>query len=128
MDGGKIFEFTMEKIAPSIDSLIEFSKIDTKSINWFVMHQANKFILENIARQLGVDVDKMPMGTLTKYGNQCGASIPCTITDVLRDEVSSRSVKLLLAGFGIGLSWASCIIDINTIYCSNVKNYGDCDE
>lgn len=118
MDGGKIFEFTMQEIAPSINALIEFSKMDRQKIDWFVMHQANKFILENIARQLDIDIEKMPMDTLTKYGNQCGASIPCTITDMLKEEVSSSKTTLLLSGFGIGLSWANCIIECNKIYCS----------
>lgn len=128
MDGGRVFEFTMQEIAPSIEGLIAFSKTEKQGIDWFVMHQANKFILENIARLLDVDVGKIPMTTLTKYGNQCGASIPCAIADVLKDEVSRGSTKLLLAGFGIGLSWASCILDCNKIYCSSIKNYGECNE
>ena len=87
------------------------------------MHQANKFILQNIARQLDVDVNKMPMETISKYGNQCGASIPCAISDALKNEVSINKNKLLLSGFGVGLSWASAIVTADNIYCSGIKEY-----
>ena len=59
------------------------------------MHQANKFILQNIARQLDIDISKVPMETISKYGNQCGASIPCTISDVLKESISNKKNKLL---------------------------------
>ena len=89
------------------------------------MHQANKFILQNIALQLNIDENLIPTETLSKYGNQCGASIPCTICDVLKEDVEKEDNKVLLSGFGVGLSWISAIIDINKIYCSGIIEYGE---
>ncbi len=123
MDGGRIFEFTISEIAPSIEQLLERTKFAKEDINYFVLHQANKFILENIARKLGVEETKLPMGTMTKYGNQCGASIPCAMVDMLHEEITNNNNKMLLSGFGVGLSWASVIIDINKIYCSEIMEY-----
>lgn len=123
MDGAKIFNFTLEKIAPSIEDLLKFSNVEKKSIDYYVLHQANKFILENIAIALDIETEKIPMTTLSKYGNQCGASIPCAISDVLETNVSTQNNDLLLCGFGVGLSWASAIINIDKIYCSGIKEY-----
>lgn len=123
MDGGRIFDFTLREIAPSINMLLNDNGFRKEDIDFFVMHQANKFILQNIARQLGIAEAKVPMSTISKYGNQCGASIPCTIADVLRHEVSSNKLKIMLSGFGVGLSWANAIIELNRIYCSKLIEY-----
>lgn len=128
MDGARIFDFTLAEIAPSIEEVLDFAKINKDNIDYFVLHQANKFILENIASALNIDKTKVPMETLSKYGNQCGASIPCTISDMLHKEVTTDKNKLLLCGFGVGLSWASAIVDLNKIYCSGIIEYGEKDE
>ena len=75
--------------------------------------------------QLEIQPNLIPAETLSKYGNQCGASIPCTISDQLEYEVSNNNNKILLSGFGVGLSWISAIVDINQIYCSKILEYGE---
>lgn len=123
MDGGRIFDFTMNNITPSIEELFKYSKTEKSEINHFILHQANKFILENIARQLEIDVSKVPMDTISKYGNQCGASIPCAISDTLKDKITTSKNKLLFSGFGVGLSWANVIVETDEIYCSGILEY-----
>lgn len=123
MDGGRIFDFTMANIAPSIQELLDFSKKNIDDIDLFVFHQANKFILQNIALKLGISIDKINTDTLTNYGNQCGASIPCTISNVYKDAVSKNKKRCLLSGFGVGLSWASAIVNLENIYCSDLIEY-----
>lgn len=123
MDGGRIFEFTMNNITPNVQELLKFAKNTNNDFDYFIFHQANKFILENLARQLDFDINKMPMTTISKYGNQCGASIPCTISDVLRDTISSNKIKCLMSGFGVGLSWCSAIVSFDNIYCSKINDY-----
>lgn len=125
MDGGRIFEFTINKISPNVKELLEFSNKDKDEFDFYVFHQANKFILQNLARQLEIDVNKMPMETISKYGNQCGASIPCTISDTIYDKVSNNKISCLLAGFGVGLSYGSAIIELDNIYCSKILEYED---
>lgn len=123
MQGGKIFDFTMSNIAPQILDLLEFSHIDCDSVDYFVFHQANKVIITELIRRLCLAPDKCPIGTMTKYGNQCGASIPCTIAEFLSEQVQNKSNKLLLSGFGVGLSWASAIIGTENIYCPSIFEY-----
>lgn len=123
MDGGKIFEFTMDKIAPSIENLLNFSNLKISDIDYYIFHQANKVILENIARKLNIENSKISTVTLTNYGNQCGASIPCTISNTLRKELFQNKSRVLLSGFGVGLSWANAIISMDRIYCSKLNLY-----
>lgn len=123
MDGAQIFKFTMDRIVPSINELLRFSNAKVSDFSQIVLHQANKFILENIAIQLGISAESIPTSTLCNYGNQCGASIPCVISDLFSDKVSSSDNKFLLSGFGVGLSWISAIVDFNRIYCSKINNY-----
>ena len=128
MNGGRIFEFTLQKVAPLISELLKKYSIKKEAIDYFILHQANRFILENIALQLDVNMDKVPCDTLTRYGNQCGASIPCTIADKLSQIVTCKSQMLLLSGFGVGLSIANVLLCTQPMYCSGLcefKNRGD---
>lgn len=123
MDGARVFDFTMKRVQDSVSKILEYSGKQASDMDYFVMHQANKMILQNIAIALGVPSEKMPIGTMTEYGNQCGASIPCTFSYMIRDALQNKSNKVLLSGFGVGLSWANCILDINKIYCSDLIEY-----
>ena len=123
MDGMKVMEFTLDKVPKSINDVLAFSGKTKDEIDYFVMHQANKFILENIALNCDLPEEKMPKETLSKYGNQTCASIPSAICDTIKDEIQNKPLKLLLSGFGIGLSWVSCIIKTEKIYCSGIIEY-----
>jgi 3-oxoacyl-[acyl-carrier-protein] synthase-3 len=123
MDGMRIMEFTLDKVPASIIDVLAYSKVKKEEIDFFVMHQANKYIIENIALNIGVPMEKIPVETISKYGNQSCTSIPSAICDQLRDYVSGKSTKLLLSGFGIGLSWVSCILDLDSIYCSKINEF-----
>ena len=111
----------MKKIAPSIIDLLNFAQEDIKTFDNVVLHQANKFIMQNIINQIGYDENRAPMETLSKYGNQCGASIPSTFCDNLCEDVKNKKLKMLLCGFGVGLSWASVILNIDKIYCTEIS-------
>lgn len=126
MNGGEIFDFTMINIAPSIKNLLAYSNHKIEDFDQFFFHQANRFILTNIASKLNIPIDKISTETLTNFGNQCGASIPCTISNIYNQEILKQN-KCLLSGFGAGLSWANVIIDLNLEYCStlNFYNKGD---
>ena len=123
MDGMKVMEFTLDKVPTSINEVIKFSNYKKEDIDYYIMHQANKFILENLAMNADISIEKMPTETISKYGNQSCTSIPCAISDVIQKEVEERPLKLLLSGFGIGLSWVSAIVDTNKIYCSGIREY-----
>ena len=120
MNGMEVFNFSILREPQSIKELFEYSKLCDEQIDLFFFHQANKYIIQNIMRRLKIPIEKVPLDTISKYGNQSSASIPCTICD----ELAGNSVKksVLLSGFGVGLSWASCIMDLSEIR-TNVNVY-----
>lgn len=123
MLGKEIFDFTVKEVATSILSILKLASYDKEDINFYIMHQANKVILQTIATQIGILSSKIPMRTITEFGNQCGASIPCTLSNELSEQLSKSKLKLCLSGFGVGLSWGNAIITTDMIYCSNILEY-----
>ena len=123
MNGGEIFNFTIKVVPKMFDELFEFANLTKDEIDYFVLHQANRYILQNIAKRLSIDESRLPMQTVTKYGNQNSASIPGTINGFLSDKFSNEPLKSLFAGFGIGLSWGACIVDTSSIYAPPIEPY-----
>jgi 3-oxoacyl-[acyl-carrier-protein] synthase-3 len=89
---------------------------EAKDIDYFLLHQPNKYMLQNIKKRMSLEDKKVPYLTQSVYGNQNSASIPGTISGFLGEEYSSQKMTSLIAGFGIGLSWGSAIIETNQIY------------
>lgn len=123
MDGAEVFNFSIKTEPLAIKEILELSNHTEEDIDYIIFHQANKYIISNIARRLKFPLEKAPHEITGKYGNQSSASIPCTICDAIRKEVTTKQVKLILSGFGVGLSWASCQLELDNIYCPEVIYY-----
>lgn len=123
MNGGEVFNFSIKTEPAAITEILEYSQKTIDEIDYVVFHQANKYIITNIAKRLKLPLDKVPCDTVSKYGNQSSASIPSTINDALGDQASSSNLQLVLSGFGVGLSWASAVVGVNRIYCPPVEVY-----
>ena len=116
MKGAEIFEFSITEEPRSVLDLIESAGLDRDVIDYFVFHQANRYILRNIAKRLKIDIKKVPMKTVERFGNQSSASIPFALCGELQDVLSGQdSKRVLLSGFGVGLSWASAILEIGKL-------------
>ena len=113
MNGAEVFNFTTEEVPPLIDDLLEYAKLTKDDIDVFCLHQANKFMLEFLAGKMGIE-DKTPIN-IEKFGNTSSASIPLLVCD--KPEICLKE-KTFIAGFGVGYSMASAIIDL-----SNTKTY-----
>lgn len=111
LDGPAVLSFSTQRVPPTVNRLLEYVGIAKESVDYFVFHQANKMINETIRKKLGLAVEKVP-STLHDFGNTSGASLPVTMTVCLREALAAEAKKVLLCGFGIGLSWGACIIDI----------------
>ncbi|NCB49136.1 MAG: ketoacyl-ACP synthase III [Alphaproteobacteria bacterium] len=120
MDASAVFNFTMTVVPAHLKSLMDFAKKTPEDIEALVLHQANRQIIQMIGKSLNFPLEKVPSSSVEKFGNQTIASIPCTICDTLKESVESKKQKLLLSGFGVGLSWGSCILTIEKIYCSDI--------
>ena len=106
-----------------INNILKLSNLTKEKIDYIIFHQANKYIISNIIRRLNIPLKKAPSETAGKFGNQSSASIPCTICDAIKKEAASKKLKVILSGFGVGLSWASCQLELNKIYCSDIIYY-----
>ncbi len=120
LNGLDVFSFSVKAPPLNIKELFENSDESIGEIDYFVFHQANKLIIDTIRKKLKVEVEKVPF-SLTNYGNTSSASIPLTICDQLSDK--SKNKKMLLCGFGVGLSWGSCIINTKDILCLTPIEY-----
>jgi 3-oxoacyl-[acyl-carrier-protein] synthase-3 len=106
LDGVNIFNFALREIAPNIRALYEKYALHIQDTDYFIFHQANKLMLESIRKKLGVETERVPY-SLYELGNTSAATIPVTIVNNLSKELSAKPAKLLLSGFGVGLSWGS---------------------
>lgn len=122
MDGMSVFSFGISKPPKSIKRLIENFNLNKDEIDKFVLHQANKLMLDRIIKKLKINSEKAPIG-LTYFGNTTSASIPLAIVTECRDEYSTKHLKTICCGFGTGLSWASAYFETDKIVCPPVITY-----
>lgn len=114
MNGAEIFAFTLREVPPLIASLLERARWGTAEVDHFLFHQANKFMLVHLAKRMGIPEEKLPL-VLEHYGNTSSASIPLTVTHCVRETLGQRRLKLVMAGFGAGLSWGGCATEVGPI-------------
>ena len=120
MDGSAVFAFTMRVVPDHINDFLQESGISKDSIDYFVFHQANKQIITEIAKKARLPLEKVYSETFSRYGNLSSASVPAVISDLFGSAGTSGNSRLLLSGYGVGLSWASCIWDADNCDCAPV--------
>jgi 3-oxoacyl-[acyl-carrier-protein] synthase-3 len=113
LDGPSVLSFSTQRVPPTVVRALEYANLKKEEIDYFVFHQANKMINETIRKKLGLPSEKVP-STLHDFGNTSGASLPITVTVRLKDVLKDKKHKLLFGGFGIGLSWGICILDVES--------------
>jgi 3-oxoacyl-[acyl-carrier-protein] synthase-3 len=111
LDGPAVLSFSTQRVPPAVRNLLEYAGCSTEHIDYFIFHQANRMINETIRKKLGLPPEKVP-STLHDFGNTSGASLPVTMTARIREALMEGKKRVLMSGFGIGLSWGSCIVDI----------------
>ncbi len=116
MDGTSVFSFSITDVPKALIDYLEYTDSTTMDYDAFVFHQANEFIIKQLIRKLKLKKENVPI-SLDRYGNTGGISIPLTMCDAYGDcECGDK--KILMAGFGIGLSWgvSSITVDLGKIY------------
>jgi len=116
LDAAEIINFTMREVPLSIKRLLGSADRAVADVDAYVFHQANQFINNQVARKLGITADKAPT-TLYDFGNTSSATIPLTITAKLRERIAAGPQKLVMSGFGVGLSWASTYWETDHVVC-----------
>lgn len=109
MDGREVFRFAVKKVPEAICELLDHSGMVAGQIDYFLLHQANRRIVESVAKRLDVEIEKFPMN-LEEYGNTSSASIPILLDEMNRDGRLKPGQTIVLAGFGAGLSWGAAVL------------------
>lgn len=122
MDGMSVFSFGITMPPKSMKLLCSEFGLEMDNIDKILIHQANQFMLNKIAKKLKVDMNKVP-SCLRDYGNTTSASIPLALVSQCNKEYSQGKLKSLACGFGTGLSWASVYFETENIVCPDVIIY-----
>lgn len=111
MNGKEIFKFAINVIEKSIDNILDRTNLKLEDIKLIIPHQANQRIISNVAKKLNVDNNKFFVN-LEKYGNTSAASVPMALCEAFESKKITKGDKVILVGFGGGLTWGSTIIEI----------------
>jgi 3-oxoacyl-[acyl-carrier-protein] synthase-3 len=105
MDGRAVFTFAATQVPKDVRQLLDGAGLTLDEVDRFVMHQGSRFIVKTIADRLKQPMNKFPVA-IENYGNTVSSTIPL----ILESEPSDSAVNtIVLSGFGVGLSWASCL-------------------
>jgi len=118
LNGEEVFYFSVTQVPLSIKNLMSYCNQTVDEIDYWIMHQANKIMNETIRIKTKVPKEKVPY-SLENFGNTSSASIPLTMVIHQNKEVFNNK-KLLLSGFGVGLSWANLILKTKEIEILNL--------
>lgn len=110
MDGQEVFKFAVKIIPKIVKQLLEETETPSEDVKYYVLHQANSRILESASRRLKIPMEKIP-SNIARYGNTSAASIPILLDELNRDGKLNRGDKLVLSGFGAGLTWGATLLE-----------------
>lgn len=112
MNGTEIFNFTLEKVPEMVDLTLEENKTNKEEIDLFVFHQANKYMLNFLRKKIRIPEEKFYY-FIENVGNTVSATIPIALYEAQRDKSIRPGHKVLIAGFGVGYSWAGNMLTFN---------------
>lgn len=109
MNGGAIFDFTLDAVPTMMNQLFEKTRLQKDDIDYFVFHQANKFMLSTIRKVCGIPKDKFYID-LENVGNTVSSTILIGLKECLKNGLIKSNTKVMCCGFGVGLSWGGTIL------------------
>lgn len=114
LNGAEVFGFTLKAVPPLVREALAFAETGIDGIEWCVLHQANKFMLDHLRKKTGFPEDRF-LVDMAEFGNTSSASIPLAISHRLAPDLAENRRRMLLAGFGVGWSWGALVADIGPI-------------
>ncbi|WP_455635085.1 3-oxoacyl-ACP synthase III family protein [Parabacteroides sp.] len=109
MNGSEIFTFTLDNVPSLVNDTLVNNGLEKETINQFVFHQANKYMLNFLRKKLEIEQDRFYY-CLSKFGNTVSSSIPIALIEAIDDGTIHEGDNVLLAGFGVGYSWAGTVL------------------
>lgn len=110
MDGQEVYKFAVSTVPASILRVLDRAGVDAGEVKYFVLHQANIRIIQSVAKRLRADVGKFPL-SLDHCGNVSAASVPILLDEMNQKGMLEKGDKIVMSGFGGGLTWASAVIE-----------------
>lgn len=109
MDGQAVYKFAVRTVPKAITEAVERAGLTVEDIDLFVLHQANIRIIESVSKRLRVSMERFPTN-LSECGNISAGSVPVLLDDVNRRGLLNKGDKVVLAGFGAGLTWGASVL------------------
>lgn len=114
MNGSAIMNFTLAVAPETVEKILVKTGLAKNDIDYFVFHQANKFMLKFLQEKCGL-LECPYWNDVTNYGNTVSNSIPIALCDMLQAEKNKKLEHVMLMGFGVGLSWAGCVVNLEKV-------------
>ena len=111
MNGPDIFNFTMNIVPEIVNDCLMKNELKKEDIDMFILHQANKYILDFLRKKIKIPQEKFYIN-LMETGNTVSSTIPIAFKQCLDNKSIKKGNKVMLVGFGVGLSWAATIIEL----------------
>ncbi len=111
MNGRRVFKMATEKLPEVINEALAANGLTIDDIDLLVPHQANIRINEYVAREMGIPLEKV-FHNIQKYGNTTAGSIPIALNEAIQEGKAKRGDIVMLAAFGSGFTWASCVLNL----------------
>ena len=109
MNGGAIFNFTLDVVPTMIQQILEKNKLRKEEIDYYVFHQANKFMLDTLRKICVLPKEKF-YNSLAETGNTVSSTILIALKKYMLQRIAYEDKKLMIAGFGVGLSWGGTVL------------------
>jgi 3-oxoacyl-[acyl-carrier-protein] synthase-3 len=123
MDGPSVFNFVQTEVPPMIAQLLESAGRSRESVDYFLFHQPNKFMLEKLARAIGIDSAKLPNNVVENFGNASSVTIPTNVAFNLGARLKRERLRVCFGGFGVGLTWAALLMELGPLAACELIEY-----
>lgn len=110
MDGPEIFNFTIRVVPDAVSQILSRSELELEEIDFFVFHQANAFMLDHLRKKLDLPPEKFVV-SMQEVGNTVSSTIPIALAGLIDSGQLQRGMKVMLLGFGVGLSWGGMVLE-----------------
>lgn len=109
MNGAEVMAFSLSEVPKACDRLLDKASLTRDEIDYFVLHQANQFMLEALRKKMKIPGERFPI-VMEHCGNTVSSTIPLALMQLQKDGRLTRGNRLMLLGFGVGYSWAGCLL------------------
>jgi len=122
MDGSAVFNFVQTEVPELIENLLATAGVPLEKVDYILSHQANRFMLEKLADKLKLPRAKMPSNVVEHFGNSSGVTIPMVITFNLAAHLRQNRSQVVLASFGVGLTWSAMLLSLGGLtFCEMIE-------